>query len=736
MAQLALTAVGFVVGNAILPGLGGQIGAAVGGAVGASLTAPDLQGPRLENKRLELGSYGTPIVHTWGSDRVTGVPMWTTGLTETESSQGGKGGPSVTTYSYSASFAVALNTNRVKAIRRLWLSNKLVYDAREGSTAEVQAESQRWRSYWVLYKGDAAQLPDPTMEAIDGVGNVPAYRGTAYLVFTDLPLAEFGNSRPVVEAEIETERDEAEIDPASDVEREPLRVWPWKLDSSKRPVHSLNATLYSGEDYPVGTSTSFSDIATAQAAAASADGGYSGSLGVNSFKSVNFIGLWRTSANPLLNEEPNGARLEDDPQYVYVPAGYTQPERPPMRVSKDPFVLRLGTSIYGFIVDDQVGMVTDALVLRAENGALDYPASLDGFAPTPFAQILLSAIPYLLSTAWISYCYNVRSERVPTHPLKSCVPGNACKTYNGRAELPTDPDWCVSCDGQVTPNRDWVIVEGSTAKQLCAVEYRNGVLYQNALGPVLLPADPNYSDTAYWEAQATAAISAGLMRPDVTFPVVVTTYAESTGGPTRAWEVGNPATTTLTLADVVQDICLATGKLTAGQVDVTELTDTVIGYTRSRRMAARAALEPLMRAYFFAAVESDGKVAFRKIERASTATLTVDDLGVAEGQAEPELLKKQRGQEEELPISVVVAYKSVELDYQPNTQMARRRVGETTQQATAELAVVLTDDHAAQIAQAWLYLEWVRRNTYTLSTWRKHASVEPTDIIEVDDGLA
>src|SRR6056297_1028296 len=39
-------------------------------------------------------------------------------------------------------------------------------------------------------------MPDPKMEAVEGAGRVPAYRGTAYVVIEDLALAQFGNRVP------------------------------------------------------------------------------------------------------------------------------------------------------------------------------------------------------------------------------------------------------------------------------------------------------------------------------------------------------------------------------------------------------------------------------------------------------------------------------------------------------------------------------------------------------------
>jgi hypothetical protein len=51
------------------------------------------------------------------------------------------------------------------------------------------------------YPGDDNQLPDPLMESLLGAGNVTAYRGICYSVFTRLPLASFGNRIPNMRVE-------------------------------------------------------------------------------------------------------------------------------------------------------------------------------------------------------------------------------------------------------------------------------------------------------------------------------------------------------------------------------------------------------------------------------------------------------------------------------------------------------------------------------------------------------
>ncbi|MCT7397427.1 hypothetical protein N2Q23_24915, partial [Escherichia coli] len=53
-----------------------------------------------------------------------------------------------------------------------------------------------------LYRGTEDQTPDPLIEAVEGEGQAPAYRGTAYGVFEDLPLGPFGNRPPQLSFEV------------------------------------------------------------------------------------------------------------------------------------------------------------------------------------------------------------------------------------------------------------------------------------------------------------------------------------------------------------------------------------------------------------------------------------------------------------------------------------------------------------------------------------------------------
>ena len=53
-----------------------------------------------------------------------------------------------------------------------------------------------------LYTGDGLQMPDPTIQANNGVDATPAFRGITYAVWEKFPLANFGNRVPNLRAQV------------------------------------------------------------------------------------------------------------------------------------------------------------------------------------------------------------------------------------------------------------------------------------------------------------------------------------------------------------------------------------------------------------------------------------------------------------------------------------------------------------------------------------------------------
>lgn len=195
MATLILTAVGTAVGGPI----GGAIGAALGQVVDQNvLFAPKARhGPRLGELAVQTSSYGTPIPKLFGTMRVAGTVIWSTDLIESRStSGGGKGRPKAVNYSYSASFAVALSARPIRAVRRIWADGKLLL----GAAGDFKSATG-----YRLYLGGEDQEPDPLISAAEGAALAPAFRGTAYAMFEDFQLADYGNRIPSLTFEVEAD---------------------------------------------------------------------------------------------------------------------------------------------------------------------------------------------------------------------------------------------------------------------------------------------------------------------------------------------------------------------------------------------------------------------------------------------------------------------------------------------------------------------------------------------------
>lgn len=192
MATLVLTAVGTAVGGPI----GGAIGALVGQAVDSVIFRPKgREGPRLADLRVQTSTYGTRIPSLHGRLRVAGTVIWSTDLIErSETSRSGKSQPSVTSYSYSASFAVALSSRPVGALGRIWADGNLL----RGAGGDFKSPLGAFR----LHAGEEGQAPDPLIAAAVGLDRASAHRGLAYAVFEDLDLADFGNRIPTLTFEV------------------------------------------------------------------------------------------------------------------------------------------------------------------------------------------------------------------------------------------------------------------------------------------------------------------------------------------------------------------------------------------------------------------------------------------------------------------------------------------------------------------------------------------------------
>ena len=203
MATLVLAAAGSALGATVGGSVLGLSSAVIGRAVGATFGraiderllgagAEPVETGRMDRLRLMGAGEGAAIPLVWGRVRLGGQVIWASGYTERQEKSGGSGKgsasePETIEYSYTVSLAVALCEGIILRVGRVWADG-----------VEVDALRLGMR----VYPGSAGQLPDPVIAAAKGADDASAYRGTAYVVFEDLPLGEFGNRVPQFSFEV------------------------------------------------------------------------------------------------------------------------------------------------------------------------------------------------------------------------------------------------------------------------------------------------------------------------------------------------------------------------------------------------------------------------------------------------------------------------------------------------------------------------------------------------------
>lgn len=171
---------------------------------------PEAQVNALGDISRQTAKEGEPRTIVWGRVRPIGgniihcqapVKRWVVTSTSTGGKGGGKKKQEQKTEHVYRTYAIGVCEGPITAFSRIWRNNKLVYDGR-GTSWGARNNGVFLRSFR-LYLGGWAQMPDPTLQSIWGAGNVPAYRGTAYMVSIDEDLTDQGGMVPQWQFEVE-----------------------------------------------------------------------------------------------------------------------------------------------------------------------------------------------------------------------------------------------------------------------------------------------------------------------------------------------------------------------------------------------------------------------------------------------------------------------------------------------------------------------------------------------------
>lgn len=864
MAQLAVG-----VGGAVLGGIAGYftggladvlvgagLGFSIGGMVGAELfpvKGPTVYGSRIGDLTITASTYGVVRPVVFGNAQVAGNVIWGTPIqeisttTEVGGGGGGKGagskggGGNEVNYTYTATFALALCQGPIDQVVRIWMNGAIVYDISSGTSEALGTDTSDPIATAVdsinagnsanspinfrFYPGSSTQLPDSLIEAAEGVGNVPGYRGLCYLVFDSLLLTNFGDRIPNIQVEVTTSS--VESNSFQELSRgEFAPTYQMVLDSALGAdvaVREAQAGYFGflpGPDHPTeenvletnislttgaGISVTFTngtvpDLFTSYASAA---------LAINPLTLTGYV--WGESPTGIVEFDLQTMEVTAEFSLDYIIGSYNTWDSVDI-TGTTPLFVGFDQNLYG-LLDNDVMRVNPSTMT---NGTMISLGSDDNIG-SPFApNIATLAAPLGLvgpngtQNFTVVAGGNMFHVRIVELGYTFSATGNSFSgmcpgeygSMSGTAFITGLTSTFLGAGGGADLFIDQITASVSVSVGLTGVDYSTGFNYENVFlldpatinpaatgwefvsGPCFDPTDnsivfsgqvsigldtgPSYF--MKWSAtggliyateypNSLAAVGSGassdlregsfavftgetalqfdLASGAVTgiFPWVLTASGAQVysgafnsillaGSGPLVWEkiaVGQLSSVPPSLATVVSGVCTL-ADMDSSLYDVTQIAEIPIdGFVMSQRTTAINVLTPLMQLYQIDVVETDYKLVFQPRGGDIVATIAQDVMVRPESgnhdnsQSEP--YTEMRIQEMDMPMRYTVTYVDETVQYQPNTQSAKRTVFPnrsmySDQQIDLQVGLVMTPEAAAQQAEILLYATWLARHTF------------------------
>lgn len=675
MGQLALSAAGAVVGGVIgtvVPGVGTMIGAEIGWTIGGIAGALIFRqkGPNPADIRIQDSAYGKAIPLVYGMYRVAGNMIWA-GQPYVEDPGKGAGGKGPQQQKVHMSFALGLCAGPITSVRRIWANGKLIYDVSNPSNFAAISGSNQMVSNFTVYPGDETQEPDPTMQAALGINATPAYRGLAYVVFNSLDLSQWGNYLPSFTFEVITS-------PAA------------------TPTSNIAQTYYPTQVfYHNGVNVGSGVMAQIPC--------IDGSGGTITYISEYF---WEQYNYYSANLNQYGSTFTAS---LPVPGGNLGQTTTPLGNSDVPGFITYGRWLYppptgGFDYINNPGMGDTSTFWRNNNdfywatSTIQYQKIVTGAAATVSAQTGTGQWTIFGGSA--SYLYAYESGAGLVYRLD-------------RSTLATVATWPLAY-GYAGPAMGYVLDDDHiymTGAERVLWVFRPSLGTRTEIGT--LPFVPT----------SLVALSQGF-------------FVFAQGGPISSgvalgylWVAQGETFTTL--ASIVADLCNRAG-MTAPQYDVSQLTDTVIGFGITNHSTTRSNLTPLMATYFFDACDTDGLIKFVKRGSQPLGTFAYADLGASPSigdTANTTPINETIAQEIDMPRSLSLTYAELNSDYNRNTQRWSRELTNSNKDTVMEVPIVLAGSDALMRAQVLGWEAWIGRKVFSFSTGLNYLQYEPGDVM-------
>lgn len=736
LGQVALTVVGAAIGYEFgYPQLGLVLGSLAGQALFPT-QLPGITGPKISDLATTTAELGGPVPWVFGTIAVPGTVIYLGELiTISTTTHQGKGGPqqSSTSFSYSQTLGVGLCKGTV-GLMRIWENGELVYDIRpqqagesdDAFTARAKAAS-KYAQGFVFYPGDEDQLADPTIELDKGVGQVPGFRGLAYIMFPDRPLRnDQGLRHPTFRFEVYTS---GLVDCETVEELTTAVLYPWlNVDF---PVNELNANEFTVLRTGGATVTPPQSIGPYD----TLSGALNALADITGFE-FNYVGYamgaetsqrWLAqAAGPAVSEAVYSDAAKVFLHYNNIA---TQPVKQfihdfdPFGVSVDRCALVLSDPAALFAVDTPNALNTGGNTIYKFAATLDHP---------PAGWDTVSAC-IGTTGAWSRTDCVITCERRPGGPPDPCH--GVAQDPPGYVQMPDGT--LIQCTDFVErtitgPTEDFFLYLQAPQIIIAPTDPENlqpDVYSHKPIGPVLEPTDPQNNAT-FWEAAYRAQVDKGVMPDGLTY---LDDYPQSFAKAWfRSYQRCTAVTDSISLATIIEQVCAACGQF---PVDASDLEDvTVRGYALANTMTGRDALTPLRSVGYWDCVESGRSLKFVARGKDIVATIGITDLGAADadgGDSSP-AVATDRMQDVDLPRSIRVHYIAPSRDYGDGQQQSPHRITTRAVNDTdVELAVAMDDDQAAQVAEVIWADAWAGRESHTVNLDRSYAYLEGGDCITV-----
>ena len=702
--------VGFYLGGPSGAVYGAQIGMMAGGYIDPP-EGQNTEGPRLDDLSFQTSTYGAKKTRAYGTAAVTGNVFWLEGDKYTEhkndqqaGGKGGGGGATQTTYTYSATFAVSLTENQeITGIRRLWVGDRLIYDAGSDNIESILASNVRSEE-WHIYTGSDTQEADPRMQADKGVDNVSSYPGRAYIVFYDLDLTEHYNNSllsaqvkaEVVTAGIFTETSSLLVDinrPNPDLRAAQLVY----VDFDGEFVRSgwfEYSSIDSAHNHFIVKSTHISGISTESSVLVSDFDSLSGHI----YPEVQ--NHQETPAGLLLQKGSTGFLLE-----------YAQ-------IARGEAVIDLisgaddGTIIYEArfcVIDGDIAWTgSDASAQKLQRISLDSSLktassyTVQGLALTAEFLFAVNASG-TSSTQMVIERFNRETmewvEQITITGLNGLYP---------RFDIVDENDFIVlEHHGGIKRVVNWTVTDTLISSAFgwpFSTDYQIGQWF-------------GMFGNMFWGCRGTlpALVSGVLNKVYISRMKIDKASAK--------------------LRDIVTHECGLAG-LNSTDLDLSELVDSdVRGYLVTGVSSPRGALEPLQAAWPYDVYQKGYKVGFKTRGSASLATIHESDLGATDGgKSSDVLLPVMREMETQIARTVTVKHLDSDRDYEIGEQTAPERPGvSSVEPRQVNLPIVLTATEAAQMADVLNAKEWTERVKFgPFSLPPTYADIEPADVVTIN----